>query len=371
MAGNRLKSLDALRGADMLFIMGFGTLLTAVCSALGCGDCWLVRQLSHCTWDGLHFEDTIFPLFLFIAGVTFPYSYAKSREAGKGAGAVVRKIIGRAVILFALGLVYNGILQKGPDDVVWGSVLGRIGIAWAAAALVYLALPSARGRIVLAAGILLGYWALLRLVGAPDHPDAFPLSPEGNLSGYLDRLLLPGRLTRPGLLSNQGTLSTLPAVVTAMLGMLVGDYMRNSQQAEGRKTAVLIGVAAALAAAGLLVAFGFGTWSMPLNKILWSSSFVLVVGGYSVAAFAVFHWIIDVRGYDGWTYFFRVIGMNSIAIYLLQKAVDVRKISEFFLGGVAGCVPSAWSGVVLAAGYVVFCWLVLRFLDRHKVYFKV
>ena len=366
----RLLSLDALRGADMLFIMGFGVLIRKVCAALGFADCAFAQQFCHAEWNGLHFEDTIFPLFLFIAGVTFPYSSARKLEKGMSRAALVRDILRRALVLFALGLVYNGALKNGFADLVWGSVLGRIGIAWALAAVIYLFVPLRR-RLVLAVAILLGYWLVMRLVGAPDRPDAFPLSPEGNLSGYFDRLLLPGRLTRPGIISNQGTLSTLPAVVTAMLGMFVGEYVRRPAASGGRRTGVLLGAAAGLVAAGLLVAFGFGAYSMPINKILWSSSFVLVVGGYSVAVFAIFHWIVDVKGWSGWTGFFRVIGVNSITIYLAQAVVGFQGVSKFFLGGVAKLVPEAWAPVVLQAGYVAACWLFLWFLDRKNIHLKV
>ena len=366
----RLLSLDVLRGADMLFIMGFGVLIRKICTALGSGDCAFAQQFRHVVWDGLHFEDMIFPLFLFIAGVTFPYSSAKRIENGASRASLVLGVLKRAAILFCLGLLYKGALKHGFADLGITSVLGRIGIAWAAAALVYLFVPL-RKRIVLAVATLIGYWLLLRFVGAPDHPDAFPLSPEGNLSGYFDRLLLPGRLTRPGVFANEGTLSTVPAVVTAMLGMFVGEYMRQSSCSESRKTVVLLLSSIVLTALGLGVAFGFGTYSMPLNKILWSSSFVLVVGGYSVALFAIFHWLIDVKGLTGWTGFFRVIGVNSITIYMAQAIVDFHGVSKFFFGGVSKLVPEAWAPVVLQAGYVAACWCFLCFLDRRKIYLKV
>lgn len=366
----RLLSLDVLRGADMLFIMGFGVLIRKICTALGSGDCAFAQQFRHVAWDGLHFEDMIFPLFLFIAGVTFPYSSAKKLENGASRAAVALNVLKRGVLLFAFGLVYNGILKNGPSDTVWMSVLGRIGIAWAFAALIRLYVPF-RGRIGLSAAILVGYWALLRFVGAPDHPEAFPLSPEGNLSGYLDRILLPGRLTVAGLYSNQGLLATLPAVVTALLGMFAGDYLKVSGHSGGRKAANMLSAAVGLAAVGLVVAFGCGTYSMPLNKILWSSSFVLVVGGYSLALLAVFYWFVDVKGWTGWTGFFRVIGVNSITIYMAQAVVDFHGVSKFFFGGAAKLVPETWAPVVLQTGYVVVCWCFLCFLDRKKIYLKV
>ena len=221
----RLMSLDALRGADMLFITGLSSLMIAICHALGCDGSWFAQQFHHVQWNGLHFQDMIFPLFLFLAGVSFPFSCAKSLDRGLTKGHVARKALRRALTLFAFGLIYNGVLKVGLGNVIWGSVLGRIGAAWFCAALVYLYLPG-KARVAVAVAILVGYWAVMASLVAPDHPDALPLSPEGNISGYLDRILLPGKLTVPGLYSNQGILSTLPAVVTALLGMFTGDYVR-------------------------------------------------------------------------------------------------------------------------------------------------
>ena len=119
-------------------------------------------------------------------------------------------------------------------------------------------------------------------------------------------------------------------------------------------------------AAGLALSFVF-----PVNKKLWSPSFVLVVGGISFVLFSLFYWVIDVRGWRKWAFFFTVIGMNAITIYVLQWFVDFRRISRFFLGGVASLLPQAWGDFVLACGYVAACWLVLLFLYRKKVFLKV
>lgn len=359
MKPTRLVSLDALRGADMLLIMGLGPLVVSLFGA----DAWISRQLTHVAWNGLHLEDMIFPVFLFVAGVSFPYSCAKQLAAGRTRLQVSLRILRRGAVLFLLGLVYDGLLTKGPFDIVWGSVLARIGIAWSAAALGYVWLGPRRLAAV-AVAILLGYWAVMRGFAAPDHPGAFPLSPEGNLSGWLDRLLLPGRLTVPGLYSNQGTLSTLPAVVTALLGMFTGRFVKETSLDGNRRTLVLLASAAVLAVLGLFIAFGCGSWSFPINKKLWSPSYVLVVGGVSVSLFAVFHWICDVKGWTRWTFFFRVIGVNSITIYLAQAIVPFAAIRDFF---VAPC----WGKAVSAAGYVAVCWLFLLFLYRKQVFLKI
>jgi predicted acyltransferase len=128
-----------------------------------------------------------------------------------------------------------------------------------------------------------------------------------------------------------------------------------------------------MAAAGAIMALLAWGWNevLPINKMLWSSSFVLAVGGYSLIMFALFYYIIDVRGWRRWTLFFRVIGLNSITIYLAQKIIDFKKIASFFLGGVADMCPEDWSKVILTGGYVLVCWLFLYFLYKKDTFLKV
>ena len=344
----RLMSLDALRGFDMLFIMGFASLVVAVCGL------WpsavtdaAAASMSHVAWDGFAHHDTIFPLFLFIAGVSFPYSVAKQRAGGMSEGRIYAKIVRRGLTLVVLGMVYNGLFKLDFENLRIASVLGRIGLAWGIAA------------------VLAGYGALSALVAAPDAAGAGPLTFEGNLAGYIDRQFQPGKLIY-GSFDPEGLLSTVPAVVTAMLGMFTGEFVRRSDIRGGRKTLWMAAAAAALLAAGL--AF---SGVLPVNKKLWSSTFVCVVGAYSLGMFALFYYLIDVRGWCRWTLFFRVVGLNSITIYLAQRIVGFGRISDFFLGGIASKCPEAVAAVISSAGYVAVCWLFLYFLYRKNVFLKV
>ncbi|MCR5560534.1 MAG: DUF5009 domain-containing protein [Bacteroidales bacterium] len=362
MDGKRLLSIDVLRGFDMMFIMGFASIVSATCMLFPGGeDCWLDMQMSHVAWDGLRHHDTIFPLFLFISGMTFPFSLASSRAKGASEGRIFRKTVVRGLILFLLGLVYNGIFKLSPMFRI-PSVLARIGLAWMFAAWIYMACGW-KWRAVIAAAILIGY-NLLLLIPAPDAAGAGSLTMEGNIVGYVDRVLMPGHLYKPGLFDPEGLLSTLPAIVTAMLGQFTGEFVKDS--ACRRKTLWMFAAAAGLLVAGLV-------WSLwlPVNKSLWTSSFVLVVGAYSLGLFALFHWIIDVKGWKKWTPFFTVIGMNSITIYMLQRIVSFKGITAFFLGGAAGLMPKPWGSWLLAIGYFAVCWLLLWFLYRKKVFLKV
>ena len=218
-------------------------------------------------------------------------------------------------------------------------------------------------RAVIAAVILIGY-NLLLLIPAPDAAGAGSLTLEGNIVGYVDRILMPNYLLKPGVFDPEGLLSTFPAIVTAMLGQFTGEFVKDS--ACKRKTLWMVVAAAALLVVGLV-------WSLwfPINKKLWTSTFTLVAGAYSVGLFALFYWLIDVKGWKKWTPFFTVIGMNSITIYMIQRIVSFKDISAFFLGGVAGLMPKAWGTLLLAIGYFALSWLLLWFLYKKKVFLKV
>ena len=362
----------------MFFIMGFATFVVKVCTALGCApDFWLVRQMQHPDWLGLTHHDTIFPLFIFIAGAAFPFSYAKQRENGASTAQILWKILRRLVVLVLLGMVYERFFAAAARPFRFGSVLARIGIAGAAASILYV-FCRARTRAVIAAAILLGYWALTVFVGAPDHPGTSHFTPEGNVAVYVDRTFLapwsrlsPGTATLP--FDNQGLLSTVAAVVTALLGMFTGEYVRGTRgRVSGdRQTAVLLTAAAALAVAGCAIAWGFGSYSFPFSKVLWSPSFTLVVGAYSVAAFAAFYWLIDVRGVWKRTLFFRVIGLNAITIYLAQPLLSLSSLNAGLFGRLAGWFPPAWSAVFLGATYMFVCWSLLYVLYRKNMFLKV
>ena len=371
---DRLYSLDALRGFDMLFIMGLSAVITSLCNAFGFGDgCWLARQMRHVQWHGFAQHDTIFPLFLFIAGVAFPFSYAKMCEKGWSTARISVKLVYRVLMLVLLGMIYNGLLTKGFGEVRWASVLGRIGLGWIFAAFLYMAF-SCRARIAVAIGLLIGYWVIMRFAVVPGAPaGADPWSSEWNFAAYVDKLLLPN--AKGG--DPEGLLSTIPAVVTAMLGMFTGEFVRwrrelgmgNREQSVWKgncKAVAMFAAAAAMLAAGLV----WSNW-IPINKKLWTSTFVLVAGAYSLALFAAFYWIVDVKMWRGWTFPLRVVGMNAITIYMMQRIVDFRSVTKFFLGGLIDAVPDAFGKVVLAAGYFALCWLVLWFLYRKGTFLKV
>ncbi|MDH6304519.1 putative acyltransferase [Parabacteroides sp. PF5-5] len=360
----RLMSLDALRGFDMLFIMGFAGWIVALCNFFPDSALmqWLSGQMKHVEWNGLTHHDTIFPLFLFVAGISFPFSLTKQRAHGKTEQSIYYKIIKRGIVLVLLGFVYNGIFKLDFENMRYASVLARIGLAWMFAALLFVSFKT-KINIVISLVILVGYWLLLWLI--PDGAD--PYSLENNLVGAVDRVLLPGRLNQ-GIFDPEGLLSTVPAIVTAMLGMFTGQLVQLSdEKCSGNKKVVYMLIAAAV----FLLIGWLWNYVFPINKKLWSSSFVCVLAAYSLILFALFYYIIDVKGYSGWSFFFRIIGLNSITIYLAQRIINFSQISDFFLGGLAAKCPETLGNLINISGYVAVCWLFLYFLYKQRIFLKV
>lgn len=350
----------------MIWIIGLELAVCGFCRMFDGGqDWWLARQFHHVPWEGLAFYDTIFPLFVFIAGVSFPFSYARQRGKGCSTLKIHLNVFRRAAMLILFGMVYNGILAFKFDGFRYASVLGKIGIAWMVAALVYLHC-GLRARLCVFFGLLVGYWALLHCV-APDAPaGAGSFTLDGCFPGYLDRLgFTPGRLYCRNKLEPSGpVVSALGSSVSAMMGMFAGDILRGKAFSQKRKVVLLVAAGIAAGVAGGLVSL-----DCPIIKNLWTPSFSLVVGGYSFLMLALFYWLIDVKGWRRWCVFLEVVGLNSITIYMLKRIVDYRGISHFLFGGVASWFPDPL--FVESLGVFALCWLTCWFLHRHKVYLKL
>lgn len=365
MQNKRLESLDAFRGFDMMFIVGLSSIIVAICNLFpGGADCVIARQMDHAQWNGLTFMDTIFPTFLFISGISFPFSYAKSLNSGLNKKLVYLKNLKRATLLFIFGLLYNGLLNHFDLSTMrFYSVLGRIGFAWFFASILYMNC-SRKVREIICGGILVVYFCILKFVVAPDAPTgADSLSLEGNIAGWVDRKLNIGSMYR-GIFDPEGLLGLLPATVTAMLGMLTGEYVRTGKSR--RKCLPMILTATGMLAAGLIWSIWF-----PINKNLWTSSFTLVVGAYSLAMFTLFYWIIDVKGHKKWILPFKVIGMNSITVYLATAFVDFGFTTRRILGGTMALAGGAWGELIYALGCFALILGSMYFLYSKKVFLKV
>ena len=365
----RLLSLDALRGFDLFWIVGGHGILVALFKLTEWG--WLGAidaQLKHVDWNGFQAYDLIFPLFLFMAGVSTPYSLTRRLTEG-ARGEVIRKVIQRGLILVLLGIIYNNGLQwKGLENMRLGSVLGRIGLAGMFAQLIFVFNYETPKRLwAWLAGILLGYWAMLSFGHAPGFAPG-DLTMEGNFASYVDRLLLPGKLHK-GIHDPEGLLAVLPAIGNALLGILAGLWLRRSaEEVSGDRKA------AGLAIAGIALLGVGGLWSFvfPLNKNLWTSSFVLWTCGWSSLLLASFYWLIDVRGWlKAFGAFFAVIGMNSVLIYMSGKFLNFDFTGQALFGGLARAFPPAVASVILVTGIFAVKWLLFWFLKRQKIFLKV
>ena len=363
----RLQSLDALLGFDMFFIMGGGTLFVALATLFpNVFFQTIAKQMEHVPWNGFAFEDMIFPLFLFIAGISFPFSLAKQREKGMTDAAIYKKIVRRGLTLVLLGIVYNGLLQLDFEHQRYASVLGRIGLAWMFAALIFVN-TGAKTRIGIIAAILVGYWLLLALVPAPDGGGAGVFTKEGSLVGYVDRMLLPGRL-HLGIHDPEGLLSAVPAIATALLGISTGEFIKSGRYGFSDTRKVLY-----ILSAGIILLVVGKAWDIvfPINKNLWTSSFVCFVGGLSAILFALFYYVVDVKNYRKWTLFFRVIGMNSITIYLAQRFINFRYTADSLFGGLTSLVPENAQPLISSLAYIAVCWGFLYVLYRQRIFLKV
>ena len=364
-ARTRLFSLDALRGFDMFWIMGGEEIFHGMAKATG-SPFWgaIANQFTHPDWNGFHLYDLIFPLFLFMAGVSTPFSVGRELEKGKTRKQLLLRVIKRAFILVLLGLVVNNGLKIMPvSEIRFPSVLGRIGIAYMFANIIYL-YSTERWQMFWFGFFIIGYWLLLKFTSAPGFPMG-DLTMKGNFASYVDRSILPGRLYL-GIHDPEGLFSTIPAISTGILGILTGLLLKKSGVTQMHKvtTMAVVGVT-------FLILAQIWNLDFPINKNLWTSSFVLHVGGLSLLLMALVYYFIDVKGYQKWAFYFRVIGMNSILIYISGHFIKWSYTTEGFFGWIGQLVGDPYNIVVMAICFVMVKWAFLYYLYTKKTFLRV
>ncbi|MEX2231132.1 MAG: DUF5009 domain-containing protein [Cyclobacteriaceae bacterium] len=362
----RLLSIDTLRGFDMLMIAGLGTFISALYGKTGWG--WvdaIALQFNHPPWNGFTFYDFIMPLFLFIAGLSLPFSLNKGLTLGMTKRDLYRKALIRMLILMACGILYKNapIPFLEPSKIRFVSVLGRIGFAGFITTLLYLNF-SFQKRIFWIGGLLLFYYAALFLIPVPGY-GAGDLSFEGNLTGWIDRTFLPGRLLQ-GTYDELGLFTQIPALCLTVLGSLAGDLMRRATDTDYKKL-INLGIAGLIC---LVIAF---IWSFhfPINKHLWTSSFIMLTGGMAFLSIGLFYWVIDILQYRRWTFFFVVIGLNSLTIYLAYRLIDFGFTSRLLFQGLYLNTAEKWHPVFESLGALALVWVFLYILYRLKIFIKV
>jgi len=358
----RVVSIDALRGFDMFWIIGgqkiFDELGKATDSEFLKG--WL-PQLTHVDWEGFRFWDIIMPLFLFIVGVAMPFSLDKRLARGDSKSQLYLHIVKRTVILFVLGMIAQGhLLEYDLSKLhIYSNTLQAIAAGYLIASIVMLNL-NLRWQMITTAGLLLAFWALLAWVPVPGY-GAGVLTPDGNLAIYLDKIILGPY--------QDGTtytwiLSSMTFGCTVMLGAMAGQLLRTN-----RTGAIKV---AALTAAGLgCVALGllWHNW-FPIIKHLWTSSFVLFSAGLCYLLLAIFYLAIDVCGLRKWAFGFVVIGMNAIAVYMVTRVFDFRRVGNIFVGGLDKWL-GPWNNFVQAVAAFAVIWLILYWMYHKKSFIKV
>ncbi|WP_159472764.1 acyltransferase family protein [Dyadobacter sp. 3J3] len=361
----RLASIDALRGFDMFMIAGGGTFIFLLKGKTGISfiDA-LADQFEHPEWHGFTFYDFIFPLFLFLAGTSLAFSLSGGLDKNISKKKLLSKVFTRMIVL-----IFLGILDKNapldifdPVHIRYGSVLGRIGLATFVGALLYLNF-SWTYRLFWAFGLLIFYYFILLLIPAPGF-QAGDFSFEGNLVGWFDRNFMPGKL-KQGTYDELAILTQFPAICLTIFGTLAGDIL-NQSTAQSIKLKWLFSLGFSGIVFGILWGLLF-----PINKHLWSSSFILLTAGISFIFLAIFYWLIDVKGYIKWSFFFRVIGMNSLVIYLAVRFIDFNESSRLLFAGLYMHTAEKWHEVFNTLGGLALVWLFLYFLYKNKIVVKI
>jgi predicted acyltransferase len=305
MAQSRLLSLDVFRGltvAAMVLVNNPGT--------------WraVYGPLRHADWHGWTPTDLVFPFFLFIVGVAIPLALGPRLDASEPRGSLVGKIVRRAAVVFALGLLLHGIPGFDFATIRIPGVLQRIAVCYLIAVLLFL-VTGWRAQAAVTAGALLGYWAALTLVPVPGF-GAGDLGKEGNLAAWLDRLALGPHIWKAARVYDpEGILSTAPATATTLLGVLAGHWIRAQ-----RPPAVTARGLAAAGIAGIALGLAWGRW-FPINKPLWTSSYAVFTAGAALTALAACSWPIEIRRSRWWTAPFAVLGLNALAVFFLSTLV--------------------------------------------------
>lgn len=363
----RLLSLDALRGFDMLWIIGADAIGGALAHLQGgAPGRFLAGQLEHAAWAGFNFYDGIFPLFVFMVGAAVPLSLDKMVATG-GRGAALRRVLRRTLLLYGLGLFYYGGLATPLTELRLLGVLQRLALCYGATSLLYLYCRP-RGLVVAVLALLAGYWALLTFVPVPGF-GAGDFAEGHNLANWIDAHYLPFRKW-DGDHDPEGLLSTLPAVASCLLGVFASLWLKNPAYRAAARGWGLVGAGVVLIALGHAWGLQF-----PVIKKLWTSSFVLVAGGWSGVLLGAFHLLIDVWQVRAWAWPLVWVGANPLAIYLASNLVDFGRLSERFAGGDVAAALNGWwpglGGLVLALVGAGLCFGICRFLYQRKIFLRL
>lgn len=349
----RVLSIDALRGFDMFWIMNWAHVFREICKYINTPfSLRILGQFDHAEWFGYTFYDFIYPLFLFIVGLSMPFAFARRIEKGDSKKDLYKHIIKRTIILFILGLIYDGLFDFNFSRIDLSGILQIIALSYFFSSLILLN-TSVKFQAIVTGILLILYWVLMVFVPVPGY-GAGVLTPSGNLSSYLQRYFSLHRLI---------TLASITHTCSTMIGILTGHWLKTSHP--GNKKTVYMFLAGLL---GVIIGL---IWNLnfPISKKLWTSSYVIYSAGWSLILFAIFYWIIDVKGYKKWAFPFFIIGLNPITIYVGQRLFKFGIIVDIFTHGFINYLgpfkPMFYNFCIL-----VTQWMFLYFLYKKKIFLK-
>lgn len=364
----RLVSLDALRGFDLFWIAGADSIGHAALQiANGPVTHALADQLEHVAWEGFRFYDLIFPLFVFMSGLSLVLSLGGTIPSEKRTASLL-KIGRRALLLYLLGLFYYRGGVGWENDLRYMGVLQRIALSYFGAGVLFVLLKP-RQLLYTLVGILLGYWALIALVPVPGVGPA-NYNQGTNLAHWVDANFLGGKKWN-GTHDPEGLLSTVPAIGSAILGVFAGLLMVDPSKTPTKRVQLLLSAGITLLLTGYLWGFSF-----PIIKGIWTSSYVCVAGGWSALLLALFYWLIDIRGWSGWAQPFIWIGMNSIAIYMACNLLELGRLAKRITGGEVSTTLDTFfrpgtSDLITALVAIGFCFALARLLHQRKIFLRI
>lgn len=368
----RMLSLDVFRGltiAGMILVNNPGT--------------WshIYWPLEHAEWNGWTPTDLIFPFFLFIVGISITLSFSRRAQDGGDEYDLLMKVIRRACIIFALGLFLNGFPYFNLAEIRIAGVLQRISVCYLVASLIFLK-TRWRAQAIIAVALLLLYWILVTVVPVPGF-GAGNLSKEGSLAAYIDRWLLGPHIWKGGVVYDpEGLLSTMPAIATTLCGVLTGHWLR-TRRTQLEKVGGMFFAGACAVAVGWAWHFWF-----PINKSLWTSSYVVFTAGMALELLAVCYWLVDIKGYKRWAKPFIIFGVNALALFvfsgLLARILTDKHWQLPRVNGSTGNLQTfiyerfyaSWTTPINAslcyAIVYIFFWLLLMWLlYRKRIFIKV
>lgn len=363
----RLLSLDVFRGitiSGMILVNNPGS--------------WdaIYSPLRHAVWHGWTPTDLVFPFFLFIVGVSISLALRlRARQAGSGRR-VGWKIVRRAAIIFALGLVIYGFPYYQLATIRIPGVLQRIAVCYLVASIIFLK-TGWKVQVAIIAVLLLIYWLVMTLIPAPGYA-AGDLTTEGNLAAYIDRLLLSGHLYTP-VYDPEGILSTVPAIATTLSGVLCGSWLSSDRDPMEKTAGLFVG-----GLCGIIVGWACGGL-FPINKALWTSSYTVFTAGMALQFLGFCYWLIDIKGYRRWAKPFIIFGLNSIIVYVLSELVGLMlgwnalhidgspvSTKQYIYSHLFESWASPKNGSLLWAITIVLLWLgIMALLYRKRIFIKI